>query len=443
MTQTDTTVRDALNRDAVTALSARFEESDWLLQRRLEAWRAFEAAPMPDPLSEEWRHSDATKLSLDGLAPYAPAPDSVDSPEALPAGLRYVWDEGEELAARLIQLDSGVVHRSLSDELAAKGVIVTDLHTAAREHEEIVRQRLHTAVLSDEWKYLSLHGALWSGGCLVYVPQGVEVELPVKYAVAKATPGVALFPHLLIVAEPNSSVTVIQEGVSTRAGGLVSGAVEVHAGQGARVRFIDVQRWDSGVQNFSTMRALLDKDASFQGILLGLGGELTKTRLDVRMNGEGSSTELLGLFFGDGDQTFDYHTRQDHIAPRTESDLLFKSVMTDRAAMAWNGVVDVQKTASQSAANQTSRNLLLSDKSSAAPTPILEIAAYDVARCSHGATVGPVDEEQIFYMQTRGIPPDEAKELLVDGFFAEVLERVPSERLQERVRAVLDSKLGR
>ncbi len=150
MTQTETTIRDALNRDAVTALSARFEEPDWLLQRRLEAWRAFEAAPMPDPLSEEWRHSDATKLTLDGISPYAPAPDGVDSPEALPAGLRSVWDEGEELAARLIQLDSGIVHRSLSDELAGRGVIVTDLHTAAREHEEIVRDHLHAAVLPDE-----------------------------------------------------------------------------------------------------------------------------------------------------------------------------------------------------------------------------------------------------------------------------------------------------
>ena len=133
MTQTETTIRDALNRDAVTALSARYSEPDWLLQRRLEAWRAFEAAPMPDPLSEEWRHSDATKLTLDGLAPYTPAPDGVDSPEALPAGLRPVWDEGEELAARLIQLDSGVVPRPLSEALAGQGVIVPPLHTPARD----------------------------------------------------------------------------------------------------------------------------------------------------------------------------------------------------------------------------------------------------------------------------------------------------------------------
>jgi Fe-S cluster assembly protein SufD len=221
---------------------------------------------------------------------------------------------------------------------------------------------------------------------------------------------------------------------------VISGAVEVIAREGAHVRFVDVQRWSPHAQVFATMRASLAKDASFQAILLGLGGGLTKSRLDVRLEGEGSRADLLGLFFGDGRQQFDYDTRQDHIAPRSESDLLFKAALSDRAAIAWNGVVDVRATASQSAANQTSRNLLLSDKASASPTPILEISAYDVARCSHGATVGPVDHEQLFYLQSRGIPAEEAERMLVDGFFAEVLERVPSERLQERVWKVLESK---
>jgi Fe-S cluster assembly protein SufD len=348
----------------------------------------------------------------------------------------------------VIQHDSDVVYRTLDGALARQGVILTDLHTAARESAsggEIVREHLLSAVSPGEWKYLGLHGALWSGGSLIYVPRDVEIELPIEYAVGLTTPHTGLFPHLLIVAEPNSKVTVIQEGVSPTLEGLsvVVGAVEVIAGDGAQVRFVDVQRWGHNVQNFSTMRALLSRDASFQAILLGLGGTMTKSRLDVLLNGEGSRADLLGLFFGDSDQQFDYDTRQDHIAPRTESDLLFKSTLTDRASLAWNGVVDVRKTASQASANQTSRNLLLSDQASASPTPILEISAYDVLRCSHGATVGPVDQEQVFYLQSRGIPADEAERMLVDGFFAEVLERVPSERLQRRVHAVLEAKLGR
>ena len=332
--------------------------------------------------------------------------------------------------------DLGLVHSTDN--------IVVDLQRAAREQPELVREHLGSAVSPGEWKYQSLHSALWSGGCLCYVPANVEVELPIEYGIGLTTPGLGLFPHLLIIAERNSKVTVIQESVSPTLDGLnvVAGTVEIIAREGAQVRFVDVQRWGRNVQNFSTMRALLSKDASLQAILLGLGGTITKSRLDVLMNESGSRTELLGLFFGDSDQTFNYDTLQDHIAPRTESDLLFKSTLTDQASLTWNGIVNVHKTASQAAANQTSRNLLLSDKASAAPTPILEISAHDVLRCSHGATVGPVDQEQIFYLQSRGIPAEEAERMLVRGFFSEVLERVPSERLQKRVFGVLEAKLG-
>ena len=434
MVVTTTAIGSSLSREAVEQLSARFDEPDWLLGRRLEAWRLFEEAPMPEPLSDDWKHTDASRLTLDGLLPYAPPKDTdKDS-----TGGR------DEAMGRLIQRDSEVVGRSLDESLTRQGVILTDLHTAAKEHAEIVREHLHSVVTPAEWKYLSLHGALWSGGCLLYVPQDVEIELPIEYSVSLATPGLALFPHLLIVAEANSKVTVIQEEVSPAIDGLnvVSGAVEVIAKDGAEVRFVDVQRWGASVQNFSTIRASLGRSASFQPILLGFGAAITRTRLDVLLQEDGSRAELLGFFFGDADQQFDYHTLQDHIAPHTNSDLLFKSTLTDRSAMAWNGVVNVRETASQSSANQTSRNLLLSDKASASPTPILEILAHDVLRCSHGATVGPVDEEQTFYLQSRGIPHDEAERMLVEGFFSEVLERVPSEGLQRRVRAVLHSKLG-
>ena len=434
----------ALSTRAVEELSARGNEPDWLLTRRREAWRLFEEAPMPDPLSEEWRRVDVGRLTLDGLLPYAAAPGPIENAAGLPRELRSLWDEREELAGRLIQHNSDVVYAALDESLAQQGVIVVDLQRAAREQPELVREHLGSAVSPGEWKYQSLHSALWSGGCLCYVPANVEVELPIEYGVGLTTPGLGLFPHLLIVAEHNSKVTVIQESVSPTLDGLnvVAGTVEIIAREGAQVRFVDVQRWGRNVQNFSTMRALLSKDASLQAILLGLGGTITKSRLDVLMNEAGSRTELLGLFFGDSDQTFNYDTLQDHIAPRTESDLLFKSTLTDQASLTWHGIVNVHKTASQAAANQTSRNLLLSDKASAAPTPILEISAHDVLRCSHGATVGPVDQEQIFYLQSRGIPAEEAERMLVRGFFSEVLERVPSERLQKRVFGVLEAKLG-
>lgn len=440
-----TTEKLTISREAVERLSARNGDPEWLLKQRLEAWRLFEEAPMPDPLSEEWKRFDTDALTLEGLVPFASARDAIDGAAGLPKELRSLWDEREELAGRIVQHDSDVVYQQLDPSLAQRGVIVTDLHTAAREHEALVREHLLSVVTAAEWKYLSLHGAFWSGGAFVYVPAGVEVELPIECAAGVSTPGLASFPHLLIIAEANSSVTVIQEGTSTSPDSLnvIAGAVEVVAREGARVRLVDVQRWGRNAQNFVTMRARLAKDASFEMMLLGLGGALTRSRVDAVMAESGSHTKLLGLFLGDSHQQFYYDTLQDHIAPKTESDLLFKAALTDHAAITWNGVVDVRKTASQAAANQTSRNLLLSDTASASPTPILEISAHDVSKCSHGATVGPVDREQLFYLQSRGIPEEEAERMLIDGFFAEVLERVPSERLRERVQRVLQEKLGR
>ena len=437
-----TTEQLTISLEAVRQLSTRNGEPEWLLKHRLEAWRLFEEAPMPDPLSEEWRRFETEALTLDGLLPFAPARAAIESASGLPAELRSLWDEREELAGRIVQHDSDVVYRQLDPSLAKGGVVVTDLHSASREHEALVREHLMSVVTAAEWKYLSLHGALWSGGAFVYVPAGVEVELPIEYAVGVSTPRLTSFPHLLIIAEPNSSVTVIQEGTSTNADGLsvISGAVEVIAREGARVRFVDVQRSGRNTQNFATARARLEKDASFEAILLGLGGALTRSRFDAVMAGDGSHVKFSGLFLGDAHQRFYYDTLQEHIAPKTVSDLLFKAAMTDHASIVWNGVVDLKKTASQAEANQTSRNLLLSDTASASPTPILEISAHDVSKCSHGATVGPVDREQLFYLQSRGISAEEAERMLMDGFFAEVLERVPSERLVRRVQAVLQRK---
>ncbi|MDZ4278242.1 MAG: Fe-S cluster assembly protein SufD, partial [Dehalococcoidia bacterium] len=218
-----------LTRDAVEELSARYQEPEWLLKRRLEAWRLFEEAPMPDPLSDEWKRTDVERMTLEGIAPVAPPRPAIEAPDELPPELRSLWDEREELAGRLVQHDSDVVYSELAGGLAERGVIVSGLQGAARDHEALVREHLLSAVSPGEWKYPALHGALWSGGCLVYVPKDVEVELPIEYAIGMTEPRIGLFPHLLIVAERHSKVTVIQEATSPELDGLnvVAGAVEV------------------------------------------------------------------------------------------------------------------------------------------------------------------------------------------------------------------------
>jgi len=398
----------SITEDTLRALSQRHNEPEWLLQRRLDAWRAYEAMSMPNPLEEEWRRTDLSR---------------VDFEEALAA----TGDTATELRG------GGQI----------PGVVFMDLHAAARDHEALIQQHLHSLALPAEWKLGSLQAAAWQDGALVYVPAGVEVEMPLSYLLRHN--GAPLIPHLLIVAEPNSSVTVVQDSSGEAPAGwsLLSGAVEIVAAADSRVRFVDINRLGSGsVAAFSTIRAHLDRGAELSAALIGLGGALSRTKLEVTLAGEGSRAELLGLAFGDGKQHFDYITLQDHVAPRTASDLLFKAALDGESSAVWTGTVRIQKGASQSEANQTSRNLLLSKHAKAAPIPVLEIEAFDVLKCSHGATAGPLDEDQRFYLESRGIPPAEAQSLLVDAFFREVIDRLPAGVDRESLDQAIAAKIG-
>jgi Fe-S cluster assembly protein SufD len=222
----------------------------------------------------------------------------------------------------------------------------------------------------------------------------------------------------------------------------VSAAVEVVVGDGARVEYYDLNRWGDAVYNFKTVRATLGRDAEFRAIAAGIGSALTKMRVDTLMPQPGARAELLGVTFGSGTQHFDYNTLQDHVGDHTASDLQFKAALTDSASLVWYGVTRINPGASASEANQTSRNLLLSEHAKAAPIPVLEIEAYDVTKCSHGATAGPVDEEQLFYLQSRAIPRDVAERMLVEGFFADVIDRIPDGHLRARVLEALLAKAG-
>jgi Fe-S cluster assembly protein SufD len=297
---------------AVREIASRHQEPEWLLERRLAALRVFDGMAMPNPLEEEWRRTDLSTVDFDGA-----------------------------LAAT----------RAGSVELKAPGlparVVFVDLATAARDHEALIKQHLHSLVLPSEWKLAALQAAAWVNGAFVHVPAGVEVDVPLSYLLRQN--GAPLLPHLLIVAEPNSSVTVIQDvsGEAPSGWSLLSGAVEIIAGADSRVRFVDINRLGSGASaTFSTMRARLDRGAELSAALIGLGGTLSRTKLEVTLAGDGSRAEVLGLAFGDGKQHFDYVTLQDHIAPRTASDLLFKAALDGESSTVWTGTVRIQKGAS-------------------------------------------------------------------------------------------------
>lgn len=433
-----------LSRRAAEEIAWLREEPDWLARRRLEAWEAYEQLPYPTGLEEDWRRTPIADIVVDGVAPPGAGRSQIRRAKDLPEAIRGLWDEKAPADGLIVQHDSDTVYTRLSDQAAARGVVFTDLHTAARDQPEIVRRYLARAIPTDEWKYVALNEALWSGGVVVYVPPDAEVALPLIYALGQTAEGAASFPRVLLIADRGARVTFIQEMLSPPQAitGFASGVTEIFAEAGAQVTLVDVQRWGENVKNFSTTRAVLSRDASFSAIVLGIGSGLTKARIDASMPEPGSRAELLGLTLAGGTQHFDYSTLQDHLAHHTTSDLLFKTALQDRASLVWYGLVKVHKNASASEASQTSRNLLRSEHAKAAPIPVLEIEAYDVLRCSHAAAVGPVDEDQLFYLQARGIPAEEAEQMLVQGFFQDVLDRVPSAQLREKVARVLAAKLG-
>ena len=425
---------------AVGEVSRRHDEPAWLRQHRLDAWRAYEAMDFPAESDEEWRRTDVRSIVFNGIRPYAESA----GPRDLPSAIEDVVQGEDTLAGRFVQQDSGVVRTELREDLRAKGVILMDLHTAAREHPQLVEKYLSNAVKPDEWKYIALNAAMWSGGCFLYVPKGVVIDAPIHLSFDVSEDGLAVFPHTIVVAERETEVTFIDEvtspdGVAKR---FVSGAVEIYAGDGAKLSYYSINRWGNNVYNFNTVRARLGRDSQFLCMAAGIGSKLTKMRIDTEMPESGAEAKLLGLTFGDGDQHFDYNTLQNHFGKHTISDLQFKSAMTDSSSIVWYGITRINPTAGGSEANQTSRNMLLSEHAKAAPIPILEIEAWDVTKCSHGATAGPVDENELFYLESRAIPKDVAEHMLVEGFFADVVDRISDERLRERVMDAVLQKAG-
>ena len=416
----------------VRELASRRKDPEWLLQRRLAALRVFEAMAMPDPREEEWRRTDISPFDFDQAMA-----------QSVPENVRFQTEPSLDGNGSIVAVTgSGRSYWAQANELDPR-IYVRDLHQGANDHEDLVREHLHSLARPTDWKLAALQAAAWEGGAFVYVPAGVEATLPIRHIIDHA--GQASFPHLLIVAESNSEVTVVQESRGEAASGysLVNGAVEIICKPDARVRYVDVQNLGSdGVYAFSTIRARLERGAQLAASVIGIGGLLSKTKLEVSLEGEGAHAELLGLTFGDGKQHFDYMTLQDHIGPRTSSDLLFKAALDGASSSVWTGTVHIQKTAALSEAHQTSRNLLLSEHAKAAPIPVLEIEAYDVLQCSHGASAGPLDEEQRFYLESRGIPSDVAQQLLVEAFFIEVIDRLPESIDREAIASAVLAKLG-
>jgi Fe-S cluster assembly protein SufD len=398
---------------------------------RERAFERFQVMPLPSQETEEWRYTDLSNFELD-FAPHVPGHGD-GAPEQQAAGL----------AAAMLQHNSSVVMTNSGQDLDAKGVIFCDLDVATQKYPELVEPHLHRLVPTDRTTFTALHGAFRTGGTFLYVPPDVAIDMPLQTLTYLDADGAAVFPHTLLIADRGAEVTFIDRFASPDLGRALSDAIaEIVVGDGAHVRYASIQEWGTGVTHLSVQRATVGRDADFRSLAIGFGASLARAEAETVLAEPGGFSEMLGVFFADGEQHFDHRSVQDHVAPNCTSDLLYKGALRDASRAVYSGWVHVRPGAQKTNAMQTSRNIVLSEHAKADAIPNLEIEANDV-RCGHAASVGPVEEETLFYLQSRGIPRDEAERLVVTGFFQEVLDRVMLEEVRRGAEQAIQEELAR
>ncbi|MFH1636568.1 MAG: Fe-S cluster assembly protein SufD [Chloroflexota bacterium] len=405
---------------------------------RTRAWEAFERLPYPTTQDEPWRRTDIRGLDgsvmLPGQAACAGLPPV---PRALLTPLA-----GDQPAGQITLLPGGI-EKSLNPEIARKGVIFTDIETAAREYPDLLAGALGQIVKPEDGKFAALTAALAQNGIIAYVPRGVQIERPLHSVMWAAGAGLAHFSHLIIWVEDGASLTYVHEAASPYGDKqtLHSGIIEIHVGAGASLRFVELQSLGRGVWNFTHERARVQRDGNLDWIFGAIGSWLTKNFSDMDLVGRGATGRMSGFYFADGSQHLDHDTQQNHLAEHTTSDLLFKGALKGHSRSVWQGMIHVAPVAQKADGYQSNRNLILSENARADSIPGLEILADDV-RCTHGATVGKIDPDLLFYLRTRGISLEEAERLVVEGFFEDIMRRIPFEGVQDRFRKAIEAKMG-
>ena len=301
--------------------------------------------------------------------------------------------------------------------------------------------RLYSLVGWNE-KFAAHNAAVWTHGLLVHVPKGVELDRPLYVRIASTVEGSALFWRLLVVADEGSRFSLIEEysSASPDLSAYSNAVAELFVGQAAKLEYVSIQNLSHETWHFATHHARVERDAELDWVAGGFGSKKGKIRIQNDLSGPGATSRVTGAYFADGDQHLDYDTFQEHIAPSTESDFAFKGALREKAHAVWRGMIRVEEDAQKTNAYQENRNLLLSESAHADSIPGLEIMANDV-RCTHGATIGRVDRNELFYLMTRGLSRAEAERLIVRGFFQDILDRIDLEPVRDALGAALEARI--
>jgi Fe-S cluster assembly protein SufD len=430
-------VSTGFSQEAFDAFLAAREEPGWLTDMRGAAWRRFQELPMPSVREEEWMRTDIRLFKIDrfGFPEWGGAES--ESANELPHALLAA---GVELGGHVTSLDSHPATASLADAWAKRGVLFGSLDALVAEHGDLLRPYFERKVVDpNKDKFSALHAAAWCGGTLLYVPMGVRIDEPLHSLSALSNGGIDLGKTLVILGE-GAEATMLSETASRSSdgGGFHCGSIELIVGQGARLRYVNLQNWGHEVWHFAHQKAQVEREGRLQWTIGALGARLAKVNQHVAMIGPDAEVQVNGVMFTEGRQHLSYHTHQHHQAPYCKSDLLYKVALQDRSRTVWRGMIKVDRGAQGTDGYQRNDNLMLSRDARADSIPGLEIEADDV-RCTHGSTSGRVDEQQVFYAMTRGYTRREAVRMIVAGFFQQVFDRITI----ESVRHALGEAIGR
>jgi Fe-S cluster assembly protein SufD len=407
-------------------------------ERQRLAWARYQALPPPTRKDENWRFADIKQIDV---SPYQRAGRRSASEEN---GLIERSTGTRQGAGRMVFVNDHLARRdSATADLAKKGVLWLPLAQAIAEHSSLIERHFmrEDAILGSA-KYAALHASQVRAGTFLYVPKGVEIAVPFETFHWLAGDNSAVFPHTLIIAEDNSSVSVVDYFDSaTQAPGFACGVNDIVVSNGAKVSYVAVQKWNTQTFAFHLNNTVVGRDASALALNLNLGGRLIRNEAVSHLRGKGGRSDMLSISAVEGTQVVEQRTLQVHEVEHTASDLLYKNALNDSARTIFTGLIRVDEGAHKTDAYQKVRNLLLSDEAEANSAPGLEIEADDV-RCTHGATSGALEPEELFYFESRGIPRRVAQQLITFGFLNEVVSRGPQLAIQEKLRECLAAKLG-
>jgi Fe-S cluster assembly protein SufD len=407
---------------------------------RDRAWETYSRTPLPTIKDEPWRRTDLRPMKVDQFRLSSSA--DFQNSSVIPSNLLKPVADGEHGGEILIS--GSDVRTHLDPALMEKGVVFTDLLTAESKYAHIVEKIIGKIVDPSEGKFAALAGAFSQEGVLLYVPKNVVVDAPLHSLIWGAEVGLASASHVMVYLEEGASVTYVHEVASetkTNGQSLQASNIEMYVGPRANLRFVELQSWGRHVWNFTHERVHVDQEGTLDWIFGAIGGHLTKNFAELDLIAKGATGKMSGFYFTDQDQHLDYDSQQNHLAPNTTSDLLFKGALVEKSRSVWQGMIYVAPGADKTDGYQANRNLLLSKEARADSIPGLEILADDV-RCTHGATVGKIDAEQIFYLMARGVPRLDAERLIVEGFFDPIMQRIPFEGVRERFQQSITEKMG-